>query len=59
MTDAPPEKEPVTVIACGPKLTCPDGTPHDYSSWVWEKNSGTAVCSKCGHRSIDDSYWMD
>jgi hypothetical protein len=52
-----------TVHHCGPKLTCPDGSEHDYSKWVDYEDAngcgvGTAVCAKCGHRAIDDAYWM-
>jgi hypothetical protein len=52
------------VVQCGPKKTCPDGTPHDYSGWEEYEDGmgcmvGTAVCSKCGHRAFDDAMWMD
>ena len=53
--------EVVAIISMfgGPQLTCPNGTPHDYSIWKWESSSGTAVCSKCGHRAIDDPHWQE
>jgi len=60
MTAEKPEKAPeIAVHRCGPKLTCPDGSEHDYSKWENRADgSGTAVCSKCGHAAIDDAYWM-
>lgn len=45
-------------ILCGPRRQCTDGEKHDYSKWEQQGNGGTAVCAKCGHRAIDDAYWM-
>lgn len=59
MTDKPELTPEITVHQCGPKLTCPDGSEHDYSAWINLPNgAGTAVCTKCSHRAIDDAYWM-
>lgn len=58
MPDEKKEQEPIVVFMCGPKVTCPDGSKHDYSKWEEFDNGGTAVCRKCGHRAIDDAYWM-
>jgi len=59
MTDEPKSPSEITVHRCGPKLTCPDGSEHDYSEWVnLPDGAGTSVCVKCGHRAIDDAYWM-
>ena len=54
------DNEQITVVCCGPKLTCLDGTEHDYSEGkLIDGNAWTAVCSKCGHWAIDDAMWMD
>jgi hypothetical protein len=56
--DGLPEDAPL-MFACGPKLTCPDGSEHDYSKWLeLPEGVGTAVCAICGHRAVDDAYWM-
>lgn len=49
--------DPLVIFKCGPKKSCPDGTEHDFSKFVKLKNGGTTVCSKCGHRAIDDAMW--
>ena len=55
----PDEKPTLTLRTCGPVHTCPDSSEHNYSGWINLPNgSGTAVCIKCGHRAIDDAYWM-
>jgi hypothetical protein len=56
-------REPSTVFVCGPKPTCPDGTEHQMDGWENFEGpngsvGGTAVCSKCGHRAIDEANWM-
>lgn len=58
MADNETKPEPPIIFECGPKLTCADGSEHDYSKWEQDGQCGTAVCSKCGHRAIDDAYWM-
>lgn len=54
----PAEPRSITAFECGPKHTCPDGTPHDYSRWEeLPDGGGTAVCITCGHHAISDAYW--
>ena len=48
----------LTVFKCGPRDKCPSGTEHDYSRWENTAGGETAVCSKCGHRAIDDAWWF-
>jgi U5 snRNP spliceosome subunit len=49
----PPPPKPVTLFMCGPSKCA-----HDYSTqWVEFEGGGTAVCSKCGARSIDEAVW--
>jgi hypothetical protein len=53
--------ETVARFQCGPQLTCPDGTVHNYSKFTtgideFGRGFGTTVCSKCGRMAIDDTY---
>ena len=41
-----------TVFMCG-LSRC----EHDYSQWVELDGGGTAVCSKCSARAIDEAMW--
>ena len=52
-----PVDDDLTIFHCGPKQKCKDGKEHDYSLWEEDDGMGTAVCSKCGHRAIDDDMW--
>ncbi|HJR10038.1 MAG TPA: hypothetical protein VJ823_01340 [Rhodanobacteraceae bacterium] len=53
------ERPVITVHRCGPKLTCPDGSEHNYSdSESRADGSWTVKRSKCGHCAIDDAYWL-
>lgn len=59
----PENPEPLTIFMCGPSKC-----EHDYHSsaakWVEYQEpsgcwTGTAVCSKCGARAVDEVMWMD
>jgi len=56
MTIKETDKE-FTIHHCGPKKLCNDGKEHDYSEYEDFDDGGTVVCSKCGHRAIDDAVW--
>ncbi|MDJ0827614.1 MAG: hypothetical protein QNJ16_19155 [Rhodobacter sp.] len=48
----------VDAFQCGPKNKCPDGERHIYDKWENTEDGGTAVCSRCGHRAIDNAFWL-
>jgi hypothetical protein len=48
------------IACCGKRRVCTSGDEHDFSGWEdLPEGAGTAVCSRCGHRAIDDAMWMD
>lgn len=51
------ENNSIILFECGPRPKCVDGFEHDYSDYEEIENGGTSVCSKCGHRAIDDACW--
>lgn len=59
----PERLEQITVYVCGPKRSCPDGTPHDDKGLVTLYGSSgepcgeSVACSKCGSSAFERDLW--